>query len=99
MTDNLLVIQAAKISAPGEKRELVLILEDPGLTHNLITRDLAIWLKLPSQTTSCWSKVLGHHCKEQRLRTYVLTVAEKHGAKHTVQAIGVDNITEVTNSP
>ena len=70
MTDNLLVIQAAKISAPGDKREfLVLILEDPGLTQNLITHDLAIWLKLPSQTTSRWLKVLGHHRKEQRSRT------------------------------
>ena len=43
--------------------------------------------------------VLGHHRKEQILRTYVLTVADKQGAKHTVQAIGVDHIIEVTHAP
>ena len=74
---------------------MALILEDPRLTHNLITHDLAVWLMLPSQTTLLSLKVLGHRRKEQRLCTYGIGITDKHGARHTVQVIGVDNITEV----
>ena len=77
----------------------MLILVDPGSNHNLITHNLVVWLKLPSQTTSLSLKVLDHRRKEQRLHTYVLVITDRHRARHTVQAIGMDNITEVEHSP
>ena len=100
MPVNLLAIYAANVKAPGGRaRFSALILEDPGSTYNLITHKLAESLLLPSQLTVLSLTVPGHQRDEQYTHTYIVTLTDQHGARPTVQAIGVDNITVVEPAP
>ena len=93
---NIIAIYAAMMSTPGEQVACsALVLEDPGLTQNLITHNFADALMLTSHAISLPLRVLGHRQEERMLQVYVLSLADMYGKGHLIQAVGVDMITEV----
>ena len=88
------------MSSQGEQvTHLALVLEDPGLTHNLITKEFADALILQGQAILLSLKVLGHRHKDRKSQFYVLSITDMYGKRHLIEALGVNSITEVERAP
>ena len=73
------------MSSQGEQvTHLALVLEDPGLTHNLITKEFADALILQGQAILLSLKVLGHRHKDRKSQFYVLSITDMYGKRHLI---------------
>ena len=76
-----------------------LLLTDPGSTDNFITHSLARQLLLPSTQTTLYIRVIDEEYREKQTSTYKLSLVDRFGLEHEVEAIGMNSLTEVLPLP
>ena len=80
-----------------EKAATVLV--DPGSDTNYVTHNFAAALGLPGVPYTCFLKVVDMEYIEKTTARYSFDVVDKDGAKHHIQALGLDSITTLPDEP
>ena len=87
----LLEIQAIKIHNVMAK-----LMWDGGSSGALVTHSFAQLAGLKGEKVAYWLVVVGHPRVLRQTTLYTFTMVDNNGAKHTIQAYGIDQITDDT---
>ena len=97
---SLFALYKVPVSLPdGTRTVSSLMLEDPQSTDDFITHKLATELKVPSTSTSLYIRGLKYQYQHKPTKVYQLSLKDMAGTKNTVQAKGVNSLSEVGLAP
>ena len=90
--NKLLAVYKARVSThQGVVAKESILLEDPGLTHNLITQQLSRDLGQASEQITIKVKVPERQQKIHQTKAYRFDLTDAQGTKHEVRAVGMDS--------
>ena len=76
-----------------------MIMVDPGSDTNFIRNDFAVQLGLTGDVCQFRLKVVDLEARPITTTRYTMEVEDKHGERHTVEAMGLDTITVLPPDP
>ena len=86
-------------STSGHRSSSALVLTDTGSTDSFVTHHLAKELGLQGSPIRLFIKVVDGNFKEEATMVYQLALEDSAGARHVVDAIGMNSLTEVAPAP
>jgi len=93
------VAQVPVHSTSTHRSTSALILTDSGSTDSFVTHQLARELHLQGNPISVSIKVVDGQYEEESTMLYQLALEDSAGARHVVEAIGMNSLTEVAPAP